>query len=71
MQKVGNWGGVTVEVKEGHKVVGGDKFTFIDLPGTYSLRAFSEEEQVARDYLINEKPDLVIDVVDTTNLDRL
>ncbi len=70
MQKVGNWGGVTVEIKEGTKTVDGDKVTFIDLPGTYSLSAFSEEERVAREYLVEQKPDVVIDVVDATNLDR-
>lgn len=72
MQRVGNWGGVTVEIKEGHKVIDGEKITFIDLPGTYSLCLcdFSEDEQVARDYLVHEKPDVVINVVDTTNLDR-
>ena len=70
MQKVGNWGGVTVEIKEGHKIIDGEKVTFVDLPGTYSLSAFSEEEQVARDYLVNEKTDVVINVVDATNLDR-
>ncbi len=70
MQKVGNWGGVTVEIKEGTKDVDGEKVTFIDLPGTYSLSAFSEEERVAREYLVDQKPDVVIDVVDATNLDR-
>ncbi|MBD3320969.1 MAG: ferrous iron transport protein B, partial [Chitinivibrionales bacterium] len=70
MQKVGNWGGVTVEIKEGTKIIDGEKVTFIDLPGTYSLSAFSEEERVARDYLVDNKPDVVIDVVDGTNLDR-
>lgn len=70
MQKVGNWGGVTVEIKEGTKSIDGQKVTFVDLPGTYSLSAFSEEERVARDYLIDQKPDVVIDIVDATNLDR-
>jgi len=70
MQKVGNWGGVTVEIKEGVKKIDDEKVTFIDLPGTYSLSAFSEEERVARDYLVEQKPDVVIDVVDATNLDR-
>lgn len=70
MQRVGNWGGVTVEIKEGHRVIDDEKVTFVDLPGTYSLCAFSEEERVARDYLVEEKPDVVINVVDVTNLDR-
>lgn len=70
MQKVGNWGGVTVEVKEGTATINGIRVTVIDLPGTYSLSAFSEEEQVARDYLVKEKPDVVINVIDATNLER-
>lgn len=70
MQKVGNWGGVTVEIKEGFTSVNGTRVTVIDLPGTYSLSAFSEEEQVARDYLVKEKPDVVINVIDATNLER-
>lgn len=70
MQKVGNWGGVTVEITEGYRTVDGEKITFVDLPGTYSLCARSEDEQVARDYLVNEKPDVIIDVIDTTNLER-
>ncbi|MBD3318191.1 MAG: ferrous iron transport protein B [Chitinivibrionales bacterium] len=70
MQKVGNWGGVTVEIKEAEKTIDGEKVVFVDLPGTYSLSAFSEEERVAREYLIEQKPDVVIDVVDATNLDR-
>jgi ferrous iron transport protein B len=70
MQKVGNWGGVTVELKEGHKVIDGVKVTFVDLPGTYSLSALTEDELVARNYLVDENPDVVINVVDTTNLDR-
>jgi len=70
MQKVGNWGGVTVDIKEGTKKIGNKNITFIDLPGTYSLSAFSEEERVARNYIIQEKPDIVITVLDGTNLDR-
>jgi ferrous iron transport protein B len=69
-QKVGNWGGVTVEIKEGTKTIDGEKVTFIDLPGTYSLSAFSEEERVARNFIVDQKPDVVIDVIDATNLDR-
>lgn len=69
-QKVGNWGGVTVEIKEGAARVGNEHVTVIDLPGTYSLSTCSVEEQVARDYIVNEKPDVVIDVIDATNLDR-
>ncbi|MBD3418562.1 MAG: ferrous iron transport protein B [Chitinivibrionales bacterium] len=69
-QKVGNWGGVTVEIKEGTASIDGEKISIIDLPGTYSLSAYSLEEQVARDYIVNEKPDVVVDVIDATNLDR-
>ncbi|MDO5575464.1 MAG: ferrous iron transport protein B [Fibrobacter sp.] len=69
-QKVGNWGGVTVEIKEGTARAGNDHVTVIDLPGTYSLSTCSVEEQVARDYIVNEKPDVVVDVIDATNLDR-
>ncbi|HON10823.1 MAG TPA: ferrous iron transporter B, partial [Chitinispirillaceae bacterium] len=69
-QHVGNWGGVTVEVKEGRVSADGREFNIIDLPGTYSLSAFSMEEKVARDFLIQESPDVVINVVDATNLER-
>lgn len=70
LQRVGNWGGVTVEIKEGAKTIDNEKVVFVDLPGTYSLSAFSEEEKVARNYIMEQKPDVVIDVIDTTNLDR-
>ncbi|MFW6254844.1 MAG: FeoB small GTPase domain-containing protein, partial [Chitinivibrionales bacterium] len=70
VQKVGNWGGVTVDIKEGVAKIDGEKITVIDLPGTYSLSAFSQEELVARNFLVEEKPDVVVDVVDATNLDR-
>ncbi|MCX7725814.1 MAG: ferrous iron transporter B, partial [Chitinispirillaceae bacterium] len=72
MQKVANWGGVTVEVKESHKVIDGEQITFVDLPGTYSIALCntSEDERIAREYLIKEKPEVVINVVDTTNLER-
>jgi ferrous iron transport protein B len=69
-QKVGNWGGVTVEKKEGIANVNGIEFHIIDLPGTYSLSAYSLEEVIARDYIVEGKPDLVIHVVDTGNLER-
>lgn len=70
MQHVGNWGGVTVEVKEGTARAGDRKVKIVDLPGTYSLSAYSLEEKVARDYLVNEKPDIVVDVIDASNLER-
>ncbi|MBN2352451.1 MAG: ferrous iron transport protein B [Spirochaetales bacterium] len=69
-QKTGNYPGVTVEKKEGRRGHRGYDLRFIDLPGTYSLTAYSLDEIVARDFLINEKPDVVLDVVDSTNLER-
>ena len=69
-QKVGNWPGVTVEKKEGHLHRYGYDLKIIDLPGTYSLTAFSLEEVVARDFILDEKPDVVIDIIDSTNLER-
>ena len=69
-QKVGNWGGVTVEIKEGKAVHNGHLLKIIDLPGTYSLTAYSLEEIVARDYILNGNPQVVIDVIDSTNLER-
>jgi len=69
-QKVGNWGGVTVEKKEGVARVNGIEYAVIDLPGTYSLSAYSLEEVIARDFIIEGKPDLVVHVVDAGNLER-
>ncbi|MDP4182442.1 MAG: ferrous iron transporter B, partial [Bacillota bacterium] len=69
-QHVGNWPGVTVEKKEGSFISDGKTVKVIDLPGTYSLGAFSEDEAVARDYIINEKPDVVVNIVDSTNIER-
>ncbi|MCD6487203.1 MAG: ferrous iron transport protein B [Syntrophobacterales bacterium] len=69
-QHVGNYPGVTVEKKEGTYIHNGDKIHVVDLPGTYSLTAYSEEEVVARDFLVNENPDVVIDIVDAANLER-
>lgn len=69
-QHVGNWGGVTVDLKEGSRRINGEEFIFVDLPGTYSLSAFSMEEKVARDFIIEEKPELVVNIVDGTNLER-
>ncbi len=68
-QYVGNWPGVTVEKKEGKLKKHGD-VTITDLPGIYSLSPYTIEEVVARDYLINEKPDAIINIVDGTNLER-
>lgn len=69
-QKVGNWSGVTVEVKEGNIKVPGFHGKAVDLPGTYSLTAYSEEELVARDYIASGRADVIVDVVDSTNLER-
>ncbi|MBF0511439.1 MAG: ferrous iron transport protein B [Candidatus Omnitrophica bacterium] len=69
-QHVGNWAGVTVEKKEGYTTFGKYDIEVVDLPGTYSLTAFSMEELIARDYIIHESPDVVINVVDSTNLER-
>jgi len=69
-QKVGNWPGVTVEKKEGNINKFGYDLTIIDLPGTYSLTPFSIEEIIARDFVIEECPDVVIDIIDATNLER-
>ncbi|WP_027180095.1 ferrous iron transport protein B [Maridesulfovibrio bastinii] len=69
-QDVGNWAGKTVEKKTGKAVIGGKKFQFVDLPGTYSLLARSEEERIAVDYIIDGKPDAVLVVVNAANLGR-
>ncbi|OQA01929.1 MAG: Ferrous iron transport protein B [Planctomycetes bacterium ADurb.Bin412] len=69
-QRVGNYGGVTVETKEGICRYNNYRFRIVDLPGTYSLSAYSIEEIVTRDYLLHEKPDVVINVTDGTNLER-
>lgn len=69
-QYVGNWPGVTVEKKEGKINIGDSDATIVDLPGIYSLSPYSMEEIVTRNYLIDEKPDLIINIVDATNLER-
>ena len=69
-QHVGNYPGVTVEKKEGSCRLGQTRLRVIDLPGTYSLTAYSTEELVARNVLINERPDVVIDILDAGNLER-
>jgi len=68
-QFVGNWPGVTVEKKEG-KIKGNKEATLVDLPGIYSLSPYTLEEVVARNYLITEKPDAIINIVDGTNIER-
>lgn len=69
-QHVGNWPGVTVEKKEGLLEHNGRSLTIVDLPGTYSLTAYSMEEVIARDYIVNERPDVVVNIVDASNLER-
>ena len=69
-QRVGNWPGVTVEKLEGNTQHRGHDIRIVDLPGIYSLTAYSMEEIVSRKYIIEEKPDVVIDVVDASNLER-
>lgn len=68
-QYVGNWPGVTVEKKEGY-LKSDNTVTFTDLPGIYSLSPYTPEEVVARDYLVNERPDAILNIVDGTNLER-
>ena len=68
-QYVGNWPGVTVEKKEG-KLKGAPEVIIQDLPGIYSLSPYTLEEVVARGYLVNEKPDAILNIVDATNIER-
>ena len=68
-QYVGNWPGVTVEKKEG-RIKGYDDVVLQDLPGIYSLSPYTLEEVVARNYLIDENPDVILNIVDGTNLER-
>ena len=68
-QFVGNWPGVTVEKKEG-KLKNHDSVTIVDLPGIYSLSPYSQEEVIAREYLVKEKPDAILNIIDGTNLER-
>ena len=72
-QFVGNWPGVTVEKKEGKlkkSFLSGEDVVIIDLPGVYSLSPYTLEEVVARNYLVGEKPDAIINIIDGTNLER-
>ncbi|MBF2055124.1 MAG: ferrous iron transport protein B [Candidatus Sericytochromatia bacterium] len=68
--KVGNWPGVTVEKKEARMVYQEQLLHLVDLPGTYSLSPFTIEEQICRDFLLVEKPDLIVNVIDTSNLQK-
>lgn len=69
-QQVGNWPGVTVEKKEGSFNYGDHEIYITDLPGTYSLTTYSMDEKIARDFIVNEKPDVTISVIDSSNLER-
>ena len=69
-QHVGNWPGVTVEKKEGSYDYRGYRVKVIDLPGVYSLTAYSPDEVVARNFILEGKPDVVVDIVDASNLER-
>ena len=69
-QHVGNWPGKTVEKKEGDCRYEDYDIQVVDLPGTYSLTAYSAEEVIARNYVIEDKPDVVVDIVDAANLER-
>ncbi len=69
-QKIGNYPGVTVEKKEGIKKTAGFILKIVDLPGVYSLSAQSEEEKIARDFILNEKPDVIINIVDSSRLEK-
>lgn len=67
-QKVGNWPGVTIERKEG--IIKGTDITVVDLPGIYSLSPYTSEEEVSRRYVLDDKPDLIINIVDSTSIER-
>lgn len=69
-ERVGNYSGVTVDAKEGHASFEGYEFNIVDLPGTYSLSAYSPEELYVRKQIIEKTPDVVINVIDTSNLER-
>ena len=69
-QHVGNWPGVTVEKKEGSCSFKGYDIKVVDLPGVYSLTAYSLDEVIARNFVVDENPDVVVDIVDASNLER-
>ncbi len=69
-QHVGNWPGVTVEKKEGSRSYQGHIIKVVDLPGVYSLTAYSPDEVVARNFIVDEKPGAVVDIIDASNLER-
>ncbi|MBC8206848.1 MAG: Fe(2+) transporter permease subunit FeoB [Kiritimatiellaeota bacterium] len=69
-QRVGNWPGVTVERLEGICRHNGSELTIVDLPGIYSFSAFSADEKVSREFILKDKPDVVVNIIDATNLER-
>lgn len=69
-QHIGNWPGKTVEKKEGELIFKGEKIKVVDLPGTYSLTAYTEEETITSDFILNKNPDVIIQIVDAQNLVR-
>ncbi|HCX59529.1 MAG TPA: ferrous iron transport protein B, partial [Candidatus Cloacimonas sp.] len=69
-QTVGNWPGVTVEHKSGNISHKDSKYEIVDLPGIYSLSGGTPDELVARNFILNNKPDLIINIVDASNLER-
>lgn len=69
-ERVGNYSGVTVDAKEGHATFEGYEFNLVDLPGTYSLSAYSPEEMYVRKQLVEKTPDVVVNVIDASNLER-
>lgn len=69
-ERVGNYSGVTVDAKEGHATFEGYEFNIVDLPGTYSLSAYSPEELYVRKQIIEKTPDIVINVIDSSNIER-
>ena len=69
-QHVGNWPGVTVEKKEGSRSYQGYHIKVVDLPGVYSLTAYSPDEVIARNFIVDEEPSAVVDIVDASNLER-
>ena len=67
-QKVGNWPGVTVERKDG--IIKDTDYSIVDLPGIYSLSPYTSEEEISREFILNEKPDLIINIIDSTSIER-
>lgn len=70
VQQIGNYPGVTVEKKSGTATINGIKYTFVDLPGSYTLLPFSEDESVATDYILGSKPDLILNIIDSSSIQR-